>query len=289
MPSLNASVMREEQKIHLAGTGAAIATSVAVAAQQAGHFGSGVFSYQVTAAIAGASCVPYLYHSEAYTAISRFILVPFFLAWLGAAFVPAFYAFALNLFSGHRVPDAKWYHAVWRIYAILFIWICFAVLNERIIRPWWRKNSDKYLARFRKHSVATQARQIALDRRTKALEGIKARVVTLLVRKKLTERKIEERKREIEKAQENIKKSENLVKRAKERAAQCYECDRKDAEEQVEMMSDMLESARSHERGVHAEIARCELDLTEVTGKMEPLQHEWTEALHIQNHAGFFR
>lgn len=281
--------MRKEQKVHLAGTGAAVVTSITIAAQQAGHFGSGIFSYQATAAIAGASWVPYFYHSEAHAAISRFIFIPFFLTWFAAAFAPAFYALMINLFTGHRVPDAKWYHAFWRIYAILFVWICFAILNEQFIRPWWKENSDKYFGSFRGHSVAVQARQIARDRRAKALEAIKARVVTVLKRKKLTERTIEERKKEIGKAQENIKKAENMVEKAKERAAQCDEGEKEDAREQVEAMKDMLESACSYEKGIHAEIARCQLDLEEITGKLEALQQEWTEALHVESHAGFFR
>lgn len=281
--------MREEQKIRLSGAGAALATSAAIAAQQSSHLGSGIYSYQAVVAIAGASWAPYIYYTEAYTAISSFVFNAVFLIWFAAAFLPAMYAFIVNLFTGHRFVDAQWFHAVWRIYAILFIWICFAVLNERIIRPWWRKNSDKYLSGFRTHSVATQARSIALDRRTTALEAIKARVVTVLKRQKLVKRTIEERKKEFEKAQENIKKAESMVEKANARIAQCQEDDKKDAEEHIEAMNDMLASVRCHMKGTHAEIARCELDLTEISARLEALQQEWTEALNIQNHSDFFR
>lgn len=262
---------------------------MAIAAFRAGHFGSDTFAIKATVAIVGACFAPLLYLTMWYAKVPGWVFVPAFLSWFAFAFAPAFWALLYNLFTGHRFPGAQWYDALWRIYAILGLWIVFGMLNERIIRPWWRRNSDKYLGSFRQNTVGAQARQLMMDKRAKKLDGIKERVIIALKKKKLAQKTIEDKNNELVKVAESIKRAESMVEKAKERLTACEEDATGDAEERMQAAEDLLQNAESHRKGIHGEISRCELDLQETEGTLQSLQHEWTEALHIENYSTFYR
>lgn len=281
--------MREELKTRLSGAGAALVTSAIIAVVQSDKFGQEKFVLQFAGALIGLSWIPFLVFSQALSNIPKLITAPIIIAWVINCFAPTFYALLINLFTGHRVPGSQWWDALWRIYAIMGLWIGFAVLNERVIRPWWRMNSEKYLGSVRTYSVANQAHQMALDKRAKVLDGIKAKVVIVLKRKKLAERTIEEKEAGIEKAEENIQRATRLLEKAKERAETANTEESADAEENLRAMTDLLENALSHKKSIHAQISRSKLDVDETAATLRTLQAEWTEALHIANHTQFFR
>lgn len=282
--------MRHEAKTRLAGAAGALLTSIVIAFHQAGRLWPGIFGLQVVATVTVLVWSPFLSLSGVLSLVPRLLSVPLSLAWASLAGLPVLYAFVLDLFTGHRRPGSQWYDAAWRVYAIVFIWIGIAVVNERVVKPWWRDNSDRFLSGLRSNSVSAQARQLTLDARAQALEAIKAKVVVVLKKKKLAERTVEEKKRDIGRAARSIEKAEQMANKARERAEKCEEDDEKEAVmEEVQAMEEMVESAKRHEQGLHSDVSRAELDLEEIASQLSILQHEWTEALHIQNYNSFYR
>lgn len=281
--------MREEDKTRIASAGGALATAISIAALRSGKFGPLPFSLQLATALSGTAWIPYLHKIDAISKVPRLFSMPIIIIWSCLCFAPAFFALLVELFTGHRRPGAQWYDGVWRVYAIMALWLGVSVLIERVIRPWWRTNSDRFLGGIRNNSVAAQARTIALDKRTEALEALKKRVQGVLKKKKQAISTIATKKEEGEKAQENIERAEGMLVKAKAHADTCSSAEKEEANEVVETMKGMVGSAQSHKHGLHADIERLRSDLEEYEKQLKALQLEWTEALHINNHHGFYR
>lgn len=281
--------MREDVKTRLCGAAAALSTAIVSGALQAKRLGPNPFALQITATVIVLSWIPYLHRIKLFGRVPTALSGTFGLAWVLSCLLPVFKELIVELFTGHRRPGMNWYNALWRIYAILALWIGFAVLNERVIRPWWKDNSDRFLGSIRDSSVSSQARKIALDKRTMTLEALKSRMKLILSKKKLAENTIVRKKAEIEKAQANIERADRMYRKAQKTASESGVSAKVEADDVVETMKDMLDNAISHEKSLHADVEQLEVDLQELKVQQDELQREWTEALHIQNYTGFYR
>lgn len=287
--TLSTIKMREEQKTRLAGALAALSTSAVIAAHRGGHFGLAPFSHKLALTLTTLSWAPYLHRTSLLSSLPVFLLYPLLAVLSVFAIIPVAYALLENLFMGHRVANAQWYDALWRIYAILGLWVGFAVLNERVLRPWWRTNSERFFKVARENSVAGQARKKTLDKRAAALEAIKARVAVVLKKRKLAERAKEARKAELEKVREALTRAEGVLKRAKGRVEDAKDGEVATAIEDMEATTALVEGTRLRERGLEDEVLRTELDLQDLAAQLGILQQEWTEALQMQNYTTFYR
>lgn len=281
--------MREELKTQLSGAGGALATALAVGALQTNRLGSAPFCYQVAAAIIVVCWLPFLVRIQIFERIPKHVAVSFALTWTALAGGPVLFALLVDLFTGHRAAGAEWYDAVWRIYAILILWIGFAMLNERYIRPWWRVFSGPRMAAMRKNSIAGQAHEIASKKRVAKLEMLKGRVAIVLRKKKLAEKTIELKKKEMDNGKENIKKAADMLDKAKYKVNTCNNEELEDAQEVIDTMQTMLEGACSHEENLKTDVLTLKVEVQGLQLQIEGLQIEWTEALHISNYTTFYR
>lgn len=281
--------MRDESKTRLYGAAAALSTSVLIGLYQTGRLWSGQFSHQVLSTVVVLSWLPFLILTDALTRVPKFVLIPVALAWLGLASLPVFYHFVLDLFTGHQRPGSQWYDALWRIYAILGLWIGFAVLNERVLRPWWRANSWRVFGEGRADSVAAQAQRLNMDERAKTLEAIKLRMGVAVKKRKLAQRTFDTKRRDVAEARANAVKMRGLADKARARADKAQPEQKKGAEEQVVAVQAMVDTAERQVEALGQDLARLDIEKDEIEVRIQMLQQEWTEALHVDNYSTFYR
>lgn len=282
--------MREELKTQLSGAGAALCTSATLAALRAGRLGGGLFSLQLAATLVVLSWAPYLHRTSLLSSLPRAVTYPLGATWFFLCLARVFVAFIVHLFTGHRVYGSSVFDALWRVYAILALWIGFAMLNERVIRPWWRENGSRFLGFARENSVGAEAKRIVMEKRTAALEAIKARVVVVLKKRKLAERTVERKKADIVAAREGIQEAEKMLVEANEREKHAPDEEKAAAAEEVAALKAKVKAAQASEKDIQDEMAQIDIELAEIKVKLDALQREWTEALHINNYTTtFFR
>ncbi|CAN8065577.1 unnamed protein product [Agarophyton chilense] len=264
--------------------------SVAVAAWRTGRLGNAPLSVQIFATLFVLSWLPYLYRTQLHSRFPRSLFAVGAACWCLGCALPSFWALLLELFTGHRRPGASWVEGVVRVYAIMLLWIFLAVFNERIVRPWWIANSDTFLARFRANSVASQAHDMAVNRRASVLDDIMQQMVIISKRKILASRTLQAKSTSIEEARKNMIDLKNDLKVEKEKvASEDNQDDKQRYLENVQQLMDQVFEAvnrvddlRTVERVLKQEVQLCERQL-------ESLQHRWEQSLHIENHTRFYR
>lgn len=165
---------------------AVLGTSMTLGALRAHMLGSSPFSFQFATTLVLLCTLPVGVRLHVREYVSTPVAVACATAWLALSGGPVMVAFVLELFTGHRRAGMAWWEGIWRVYAVLGLWIWLAYCIENFIRPWWRDMSARMVSRGTggTPSVALQAERIAMGRRTARLESIKARVVVLVRRKK---------------------------------------------------------------------------------------------------------
>lgn len=253
-----------------------LAISITIAALPLGKLGQFPFSFQLAATLICLSLLPislrYSIHQRVPTPLFRTLAI----LWLVFCCAPCAYALMMELFTGHRRPDMRWYDAVWRVYAVLFLWILFSVMNERYIKPFWREHSHQYLGRFFGNSVAVEAQKRNMEDRRIALEAIKSRVAILLRRKKRLLLSSKRKDTEIE----TIRKAIAL----KEKAA--TEDPNGSGGGDTETCLSVL---REKETVLVTDAEITKENLEDVEDQLKLRQMEWTDALHVDNYRTFYR
>lgn len=279
--------MREETKTRLMGAAVALSTAMTLGALQAGQLGTGVPALQRAAALVLLSCTPYI--PRVWRATPFILRVLFGAVAAVTVVAPVTFEFAIFLFLGHRTLDATVFSALWRVYVIMALWIAFARANESYIRPWLKTVDFGALGRLNENSVSATVKKMAMDKRSVALEEIKARMVAQMKRKKVAEMGIVEKTAELEKAKSSIEKADRMLQKSKDRLSEAGDDPSTDLSDEVETMEEMASNARSYEKGLPYQISRFQQDITESTRAIAHLKHEWTEALHIENYTAFYR
>lgn len=281
--------MLPHNKQRLTDAAGVLATSVTLGLLRAGRLGSAPFSLQVTGTIIGISAALPIRRNGVIQRIPHWMFTSIIVVWGVLCAGPTGFAVLVDLFSGHRRPGAKWYDALWRIYAIIGLWIGFAVMNERYIRPWWREKSDKWFAGVRNNSIQAKGRARAMEKRTAALEGIKARVALALRRKARATKALAKLEKDMVEADKDVLKAQGMLEKAQGRLDKCKDEAKEDGKQVVETMQDMVESAKLHEKTTKSEVERLKLELEDLEDQLQGMQQEWTTALHIESHTEFVR
>lgn len=239
--------------------GGVLITALTVGALRAGKLGSAPFSWQLCATIIVVVVSPALSRHDVWTKLKTWQLVCFWTTWTILCAAPVSVALIIELFTGHRRPGSNWYDGVWRIYAILAIWIFIAVAIERYVKPLWLAHSGLFLGRFRNRSVGARAQNMMMEQRAAKLETIKKKVVILLRRKKRLQSVIDSKNTELSQIQSD-----------------------KDSSADEASFTERLDSL-SLERDNAIE------ELQDVEDQIQLAQMHWTEALNVNNYRSFYR
>lgn len=327
--------------------GGAIASAIVISVTRAGKFGKAPFSYQLCLFFLGLFVAPSLHRrffpSSSVTApspasssisststteattdsssstpatTSQTTRVPLIIRlgfqicatlWTLFCALPVFYAFIIELFTGHRRPGAQWYDGVWRVYAIVVLWLAFSVFHLRVIRPWWRLQSEWLLAGARHGSLASAVNRAAAVRRDEKLKVLRERGEILVRRRARINARIarsEAAKVKLEAAISTSLSSSSLTTGTERDKNNDYSKEEDLAVGNDNIEENDMEQVPALAKGRYQEVdeeTREELlhtidriqelkeELEEAEDDIKSLRSEWTEALHINNHRGFYR
>lgn len=277
MPSLSTSVVHSLL---------VISAALIIGLFQLGKLGDDVFSYQLLCFLLSLCILGYLFRLKldggpdffAPSNHNVWLRMTVAVVWVITIGAPVMYYAILELFTGHRRPDAQWYEALWRICVILILWFAFAIFNEKYARPYWRQVAVQQVIAARqsqqqqgqqqqqqprvqqRESVAVQGMRLAEQEREEALERIQARRGLLSRRKRRLEQKVI-------KAQAEIK--------------ELTPTDDNDDGEDEERMA-VLEEKKG-------QLEEFTDDLADVTDQLKLLQQDWLEAQHLDKYKKFYR
>ncbi len=269
--------------LHEAALGGA-GVSVVLGLLAKGYFGTGFFAVQLTVTLCAICLAPLL--QRANSAVPKTVRYLFFAGMLPFA-VPVFYALIINLFTGHRVPGATAFDAIWRVWAIVGLWIGFAKVNETYIRPAIRESG---ILNFSVGSgVMSSVARMAEGKRNKALEAIKQRLVPVIQRRKKAEKLIVEKKKELESARAQAEKSERLLEKKQKKLGEADPEEMEELEEERDALLEMMKNAKKYLETLESQIENAGAEIKECNEVSQKMQKEWTEARHIENHVGFYR
>lgn len=264
--------------------------SIVVGILRQGYLGTGFFAVQLAVTLSCVCLIPVLRRLAPHVPK---VLKNVLLSGVVAVFVlPVAWHMLVNLFTGHRKPDSGPFDAMWRVFAITALWIVFAKVNEEYVRPALREVPFFSGASERSNSVSAQASRIAHSKRDKTLEDIKARLVPVIIRRKKAEKLIKEKEVELESAKSQAEKSQKLVDKKQNQldtAKGQGSADVGDIEEELDNMAGMTKNSQMYLRALETHIEGAKNDIEECKVLSAKMQKEWTEALHIENHAGFYR
>ena len=249
-----------------------------------GYFGDGFFATQLTVTFTAICLAPLL--KRAITKIPSTIKYLFF-ATLVPFVAPVFYALLVNLFTGHRVEGATAFDAMWRVWAIVGLWIAFAKFNETYIRPALRE-SNFFNFSFGS-GVLSATTRMAESKREKALDAIKSRLVPVIQRRTKAEKLIVEKKKELETAKAQAEKSQRLLDKKQKKLDEAEEDERQDIEEERDALVEMMNNANKYLESLASQIENARVEIKECNEARQKMHKEWTEARHIENHVGFYR
>lgn len=288
-----------ERKLETCGVarvrvGVAVAVALISVAAQRGWLGSNrVLSAQLLATLLTLAMSPLLL----FYSLPRHPVVVLFLAALTClAILPCLLVLLHELAFGHVRADAQWYDALWRIYAILALWMLFAILNEAKFKPLWRAFAA---SRVTAHDTdaqpqnTVQARAAAMKRvqRDAKLKQLKDRVDTAIKQKKTAEAAIAAFDMTTVKARQNLVETRRMVDEARSRLAACDIGDtetKESAQAELDKALLLADCAADHERGLDAQKNAYELMQMQAMDQLKELREAWKHASDLNNY-GFFR
>lgn len=234
-------------------------TALTIGALKAGKLGGPPFSWQLCITIVVVGTSPAISRHKLWVKLKNWQLTCFWTTWTILCAGPVFVSLVMELFTGHQRPGSHWFEGVWRIYAILGLWMMIAVAMEQYVKPFWRVRSEAFLGRFRNMSVSARGQNMAIQQRTAKLESIKNKVIILMRRKKRLQSLIDRKCEEISRLQDDSKSHSDDEASAERR------------------------SSLDRERDTWKE------ELEDVEDQLKLSQMEWTEALNVANYRTFYR
>lgn len=211
------------------------------------------------------------------------------------AAIPVLFAMLYHLFLGHTtIKDPQWYHALWRIYAILGLWMLFAVINEAKVRPWFRaralRRKDEAQPSAAPNSVAGRADAMRRAARTEKLTALRESLVAAKARRDTAQAAVDGAEATAATAKENVAGATKLVAASEDKMKSLE----KDAEgyavaaQERDTMRALLNGAKAHEKGLDAQKAAHELMLAESCERIKDLDEKWKHWSNLDNYP-FYR
>lgn len=284
-PSQQAPLLSPRSPFFLSAT-AVLFNSLTLAALFANRLGAAPFKYQLALTLLVAAWLPYVYTTALHTRLPFAPLVVATVVWTGACVLPTLAALVVELFTGHRRKGANSLSGVWRIYAILALWMAIGVVNERVVRPWWQQVSPRLLGGWRSHSVGSRAHSLAVNHRASVLDDIMKQMVAISKRKLLAQRAIQTKTEQLQKTKSALQNSTQMLTRAQQKAQHAPS---EDSELLLLSLTQMVDSAQVQCQVMEQDIQRLKLDVHTCQTQLQPLQQRWEQSLNIENHTRFYR
>ncbi|PXF49073.1 hypothetical protein BWQ96_01211 [Gracilariopsis chorda] len=267
---------------------AVLLNSITLAALLANRLGTAPLSYQITLTLLVSAWLPYIHSTNLHTRLlSTSIPLKLVTAvWLISSVLPTINASVVELFTGHRRKEANLFSAIWRVYAILALWVAIGVLNERLIRPWWQSTSPRLLGGWRAHSVSSRAHNLAVNQRASALDHIMEQMVAISKRKLLAQRAIQTKTEQLQKTKSSLDNSKQMLTSAQQKAKDAHNDDNQLL---VMSLTQMVDNTQVQCQVLEQDIQRLKVDVHTSQTQLQPLQQRWEQSLNIENHTRFYR
>lgn len=205
--------------------------------------------------------------------------------------LPVMYAFFRNIMIGHlSIKEPHFLDAVWRLYAVFFVWIGFAVINEAKIRPRLRARAirlrDEKAARIAAgeeeapvaNTVAARADAMRRREREVKLTSLREKLIAAKGVRDEAQLALSKREGEEVRSRERVVKAEAALKRATGRRN----------EEEIEESKEMLEGLKEMVTGVKAMGKAQELVLKDAQERIKELDDQWLHWSNLDNYP-FYR
>lgn len=253
-----------------------------------------VFTAQAIAVSLAAAAAPLLVHHP--LDLTRPMLALGVALFSATAALPILYALLYHLFWGHTtIADPQWYDALWRIYAIMGVWILFAIVNEAKIRPFFRaralrrkvENDNPAAA---PNSVAARADAMRRAARTEKLTALREALVAAKARRDTAQAAVDGAEETASTAKQNVTGAAKLVAAAEEKlkgigkGGEGYEA----AVVERDTVKALRDGAVAHEKGLDAQKGAHELMLAESTDRIGDLDEKWAYWSNLDNYP-FYR
>lgn len=212
------------------------------------------------------------------------------------AAIPVLLAILYHIFMGHAtIEDPQWYHALWRIYTILGVWMLFAVINEAKVRPWFRaralrRKSEASQPSATANTVASRADAMRRAARTEKLTELRESLVAAKARRDTAQAAVDGAETTAATAKDNVAGATKLVAAAEDKLKSLgKEADGyATAVQERETMCALLNGAKAHEKGLDAQKAAHELMLAESCERIKDLDEKWKYWSNLDNYP-FYR
>jgi hypothetical protein len=238
------------------------------------------------------------------------------LLFFAAVVLPVFVRVLLHVALGHAREDAQWYDALWRIYAIIGLWMLIAVFIECKVKPVVKARAAMEAARPRdpaaKHgpqagtSLPSRIHALKTELRDKAIKDIDTKIERAMRQRTTSSRAIGAFDKTVETARDNVRETARLVVKAEKQmaAAEIVAADSKTdkdgdaavaaASRMKELQDDlnrakiMQQGAIDHENGLAIQIEAHRLLFEQAEEKLVTLRQERKEAMNLDKY-GFYR
>lgn len=170
--------------------GGVLVAAVTLSLLSNGRLGESVLSVQLAATLIGLG----LHRIALSVPLPHILRCIVLCIWVSGCVMPVGWAALLELLLGHRRAGMPWYSAVWRIYALLCVWIALCALYERVARPRMAQLRASIMGGSgggSGYSMTAVGRDRDMARRDSRLVAIRERVAILLRRKKRLQAKLE--------------------------------------------------------------------------------------------------
>lgn len=260
--------------------GGVLGTCILLAAHQARQMGPSPFCYQVMGTLLVLMWMPSVTRHELHMRLPKTARIACTAVWLVTCGLPVARIMLVELLTGHRRPNMQWYNAVWRVYAILGLWMALCVWHKRWMGPMWTSvlkpsmGGGSSVGDRRSMSVAVQGAYSDAMAREERLGRIRERMAILLRRKKRVTRVLQEREEERQGVQKMLAEGTDGAD------------GQMDGEgEHGTERTLLLEKADA----LDTEVGRVREDLDDIEDQLRLGQMAWTEALNVNNFRTFYR
>jgi hypothetical protein len=270
----------------------------AVVAQTPAARAAPLFSLQVFVVAVGVAAAPLLVHHS--PDLSKPAVVLAGLAFSVLALLPVTYAFLKNLLMGHvGLEDPQWYDAVWRIYAVLGVWMLFAIVNEAKVRPYLRARDIRLkteaaaagtVPTAARNTVASRADAMRRAARHEKLTALRESLIAAKGRRDAARAAVDGAAETAAVARRNVAGAAKLVASAEGKVAEIGEGGDGYAAAcaELETVRELATGAAAHEQGLGAQGAAHELVLAEAEERIKELDEKWVHWSNLDNYP-FYR
>lgn len=263
-----------------------LALSVSIALFKSGYLTNTILSYQTCALLISFGLIPLVqdYHQHFPNPL-KYILATIYTVLI---LIPLSISLIINLFTGHRTSDAKWYSGIWRVYAILALWMLIAWTIENKIKPALKHYDVPFLfgANSSTRSIPLAVQNLRREQRDRAVANVYALIKEKAMEKVKAKRRVELKKSHIDDIRNELSEVRDNMKEKKEMLAagggDVVSVELAALGSKAENMEERIES-------IEEQITYISMRIKMMDEALEELRTKWEDARDINNYAQFYR